>query len=66
MKRVLTVLAVALVMAAMLAVMVAPAFAKIEPVTRNPQGHVTQGSSGQAQTTTNENPAGHAPPGQNP
>ena len=65
MKRVLTVLAVALVMAAMLAVMVAPAFAKIEPVTRNPQGHETQGQ-GQAQTTTNENPAGHAPPGQNP
>ena len=65
MKRVLTVLAVALVMAAMFVATVAPAFAKIEPVTRNPQGHETQGQ-GQAQTTTNENPAGHAPPGQNP
>ena len=64
MKRVLTVLAVALVMASMLAVMVAPAFAKIEPVTRNPQGHETQ-DQGKAQTTTNENPAGQAPPGQN-
>ena len=40
------------------------AIAKIEPVTRNPQGHETQGQ-GQAQTTTNENPSGHAPPGQN-
>jgi hypothetical protein len=39
---------------------------KIEPVTRNPQGHETQGTPGKAQTTQNENPVGHAPPGQNP
>ena len=36
----------------------------IEPVTRNPAGHETQGQ-GEALTTTNENPAGHAPAGQN-
>jgi predicted amino acid racemase len=36
--------------------------------TTNPQGHVTQGSPGQAQTTTTvaTNPAGHKPPGQQP
>jgi hypothetical protein len=42
----------------------AAAFAKIEPVTRNPAGNETQGQ-GQALTTTNENPSGKAPPGQN-
>jgi hypothetical protein len=36
--------------------------------TTNPQGHITQGTSGQAQTTTTvaSNPAGHNPPGQQP
>ncbi len=35
--------------------------------TRNPQGHETSGTPGQAQTTTtvSTNPAGSAPPGQN-
>jgi len=42
------------------------AMAKISQVTRNPQGHETQGTPGKAQTTQNENPAGKAPPGQNP
>ena len=40
------------------------AFAKITDVTRNPQGHETQGQ-GKAQTTQSENPSGKAPPGQN-
>ena len=56
-----------LVTAVMMALSVAlssVAFAAIEPVTRNPAGNETQGQ-GQALTTTNENPAGHAPPGQN-
>ncbi len=65
MKRVLILLTVALLMLSMLAVS-SPAFAKITQVTRNPQGHETQGTPGKAQTTQNENPAGHAPPGQNP
>jgi bacteriocin-like protein len=36
--------------------------------TTNPQGHVTQGTAGQAQTTTTvaKNPAGQEPPGQQP
>ena len=37
----------------------------IRQVTRNPQGKETQGTPGKAQTTQNENPAGHAPPGHN-
>ena len=41
------------------------AFAKITDVTRNPQGHETQGTPGKAQTTQSENPTGKAPPGQN-
>ena len=36
----------------------------ITTVTRNPQGHETQGQ-GQTQTTVSENPAGKPPPGQN-
>jgi hypothetical protein len=51
MKRILTVLAVALVMAAMLVVMAAPAFAAITQSTNN--GH------------PNTNPAGNCPTGQN-
>jgi hypothetical protein len=38
--------------------------AKITEVTRNPQGHITQGK-GKAQTTQNENPSGKAPHGHN-
>jgi hypothetical protein len=34
--------------------------------TTNPQGHVTQGTPGQAQTTVAVNPAGNEPPGQQP
>ncbi len=40
------------------------AFAKLTEVTRNPQGHETQGQ-GQAQTTQVENQGGNAPPGHN-
>ena len=42
---------------------------KIEPVLTNPGGNEPQGGgaeNGNAITSTNENPAGHAPPGQNP
>jgi Spy/CpxP family protein refolding chaperone len=65
MRKRITLLVMAVVLALTMSLGgAAAAFAKIEPVTRNPQGHETQGQ-GKAQTTTNENPAGHAPPGQN-
>ncbi len=60
-------LAVALVMAAMFVATAMPAFAKITEETRNPQGHVTQGSAAPEppQDTDKVNPAGQEPPGQN-
>ena len=64
MKRVLTVVVVALVMAALIVVTVAPAFAKIEPVKRNGGGNTPNGQANGV-PTVNENPAGHAPPGHN-
>ena len=45
MKRILTVLAVALVMAMMFVAMAMPAFAKITEQTTNPAGNVNQGSA---------------------
>jgi hypothetical protein len=43
------------------------AFAKITPVCENPGGGEPQGQcKGQALTKENRNPAGKAPPGQNP
>ena len=65
MKRTLSFLAVALVVAAMMVAMAMPAFAKIEEQRTNPAGNETQGQ-GKAITVTNVNPSGHAPPGQNP
>jgi hypothetical protein len=43
------------------------AYAAITPHCRNPQGHETSGCNGggPSQIERNENPAGHAPPGQN-
>ena len=76
MKRILMVLTVALMMAVMMAVMGAtPAFAKISSVdtscTNNggnqPGGQQpTCSGGGLTQNTQNQNPAGNAPPGQNP
>ena len=77
MKRFVTVLAVALVMAAMLVAMAMPAFAQgggIQPVdtgSTNPGGKMAPGQQptaqgqGQTQMTENQNPAGKAPAGQN-
>ena len=64
MKRMFTVLAVALVMVAMIVATAMPAFAKITEKRTNPAGNETQGQ-GKAITVTNVNPAGKAPPGQN-
>ena len=64
MKRILMVLAVALVMAAMFVVTVAPAFAKITPVKVNGGGNTPNGQANGV-PSENQNPAGHAPPGQN-
>ena len=64
MKRMLTVVALALVLAAIVVATAMPAFAKITERRTNPAGHETQGQ-GQAITVTNVNPSGHAPPGQN-
>ena len=75
MKPILLVLALALVTAAMMAVMASPVFAKITPVDvscTNQGGNLPTGQqptcqgSGLEQQTENQNPAGHAPPGQNP
>jgi hypothetical protein len=74
MKRIITVLAVAAFMAAIMVAMAMPAFAKIQPVdtscTNNggaqPGGQQPscQGG-GLTQQSENQNPSGSAPPGQN-
>jgi hypothetical protein len=69
-KRTLTVLMLALVMTAMLAVTASMGFAKITTVTENPGGNQPPGQQdepkGNAMETFAENPAGHRPPGQQP
>ena len=74
MKRVITVLAVALVVAAMVVATAMPAFAKISSVDTsctNGGGQTPTGQQptctggGLQQNTQNQNPAGSAPPGQN-
>jgi hypothetical protein len=78
-KRILLVLGVALVLAALVVAMAMPAFAKIQTVVidefcENPAGQQAPGQQDQCQgeaqeevvVTENQNPAGHAPPGQNP
>ena len=67
MKRMFTVLAVALVMAALVVATAIPAFAQgggIMEERTNPAGKETQGQ-GKAIEVENVNPAGKAPPGQN-
>ena len=64
MKRVLTVIVVALVMAALMVVTVAPAFAKITPVKVNGGGNTPNGQANGV-PSENQNPSGHAPPGHN-
>ncbi len=72
MKRMLLVLAVALVMAAIMAVMASTAFAKITPASCETQGGnqppgqqpVCQGGGLEQEPATN--PSGKAPPGQQP
>ncbi len=74
MKRILTVLAVALVMAALFVATAMPAFAKIQSVdtecttrgggTPGGQQPTCQGG-GLDQQSENQNPSGKAPPGQN-
>jgi multisubunit Na+/H+ antiporter MnhC subunit len=64
MKRILTVVAVALVLAAVVVAMSIPAFAAITPVKTNGGGNTPNGNANGV-PTVNENPAGHAPPGQN-
>jgi hypothetical protein len=64
MKRVFTVLAVALVMVAMMVATAMPAFAKITDVQVNGGGNTPNGNANGVPTTS-LNPAGQAPPGQN-
>ena len=70
MKRTFSVIAVALVMAAMLAVMAAPAFAKIAPAScttsggGTPPGQQPTCTGGGLEQNPATNPAGQAPPGQ--
>ena len=64
MKRMLTVLAVALMVAAMFVVTAMPAFAAITSKTTTKSGNDTQGH-GNGLKTENVNPTGKAPPGQN-
>jgi hypothetical protein len=72
MKRILTVLAVALVMAAMFVATAMPAFAKISPPScetssgQTPPGQQPTCTGGGLEQQPAENPAGHAPPGQQP
>ncbi len=74
MKRILTVLAVALVMAALFVATAMPAFAKIQSVDTQCTTNGGQQPGGQqpsckggglTQETENQNPSGKAPPGQN-
>jgi multisubunit Na+/H+ antiporter MnhC subunit len=64
MKRIITVLAVALVLAAMVVVMAMPAFAKITTTQTNGGGNTPNGSANGVPTVSS-NPANHPPPGQN-
>ena len=72
MKRMLTVLAVALVMAALVVATVMPAFAKISPPScetssgQQPPGQQPVCKGGGLEQQPAKNPAGHAPPGQQP
>jgi hypothetical protein len=63
----LAAMAVTLSVAMLVSSVAAPAAAKITPVCKNPGGQEPQGNcQGQALTEENQNPAGKAPPGQNP
>ena len=72
MKRVLTVVAVALVMAAMMVAMAMPAFAKISPAHcetsggGEPPGQQPVCKGGGLEQEPATNPAGGEPPGQQP
>ena len=60
-------MAVALSVAMLVSSVAAPVAAKIQPVCQNPGDQEPQGRcNGRALTEENQNPAGHAPPGQNP
>ncbi len=63
----LAAMAVTLSVAMLVSSVAAPVAAKIEPVCKNPGGQEPQGNcGGRALTEENQNPAGKAPPGQNP
>ena len=64
MKRMMTILMACLFMVAVMAVMAAPAFAKITPVKENGGGHTPKGEANGV-PTVNKNPAGKAPAGHN-
>lgn len=64
MKRILTVLTVALVVAMMAVAMAAPAFAAITQSQTNGGGNTPNGNANGVPTVSS-NPAGHQPPGQN-
>ena len=68
MKRIVMVLAVAFVMAAMMVAMALPVFAAITTQCENPAGNVSNGcqGGGPSQDYVARNPAGHAPLGQQP
>jgi hypothetical protein len=64
MRRILVLVTVALVMAAMMLAMALPAFAAI--TLENPAGNTPQGGgANNGQAIEAVNPAGHTPPGQN-
>ena len=65
MKRMITVLAVALLLAAMIVATAMPAFAAITPTKVNGGGNTPNGNANGV-PTVNLNPSGFAPPGQNP
>jgi hypothetical protein len=64
MKRILMVLTVALVLAAMVVATAMPAFAKITDTQVNGGGNTPNGNANGVPTVST-NPAGQAPPGQN-